>query len=83
MSKEEGAQVIDCLTVDPNAPAEARQGGHGTSEYYMVRDFIDSLEQGCKPPIDVVRAMDFTIPGIVAHEAAMKGGVWLDVPLFE
>jgi hypothetical protein len=30
----------------------------------------------------VARAIDFTAPGICAHESAMQGGVWLDVPLF-
>lgn len=79
---QEGARQIDCPTVDPNAPAEARQGGHGTSEYYMVRDFIDAILHNTSPPIDVARALDFTIPGIMAHESAMQGGQWLDVPLF-
>ena len=79
---QEGARTIECPTVDPNAPDEARQGGHGTSEYYMVRDFISAIEQNTQPPIDVVRALDFTIPGIIAHESAMQGGKWLDVPLF-
>lgn len=82
MSEHEGAHVIDCPTSDPNAPEEARRGGHGTSEFYMVRDFVDAIRTQSKPPIDVVRAMDFTVPGLVAHEAAMQGGVWLDVPYF-
>ena len=79
---QEGAREIECPTVDPDAPEEARQGGHGTSEFYMVRDFIDAILHNSKPPIDVARALDFTIPGIIAHESAMQGGQWLDVPLF-
>jgi predicted dehydrogenase len=82
MRKEDGAQLIDCPTSDPNAPLEARQGGHGTSEYYMIRDFIEAVENHTRPSIDVIRAVDFTVPGILAHEAAMSGGKWLDVPLF-
>ncbi|NPV09460.1 MAG: Gfo/Idh/MocA family oxidoreductase [Anaerolineae bacterium] len=77
---EEGAEEIECTIVDPNAPEEARAGGHGTSEFFMVRDFIEALDEGRQPPIDVIRAVDFTIPGILAHEAAMRGGVWLEVP---
>ena len=68
---------------DPAAPEAARHGGHGTSEYYLIRDFLDALEAERRPPIDVIRSMDFTVPGIVAHEAALAGGVWLDVPQFE
>jgi predicted dehydrogenase len=82
MPKDLGAQVIDCATVDPDAPAEAAQGGHGTSEYYMVRDFVEAIANNTRPPIDVVKALDFTVPGILAHEAAMGGGRWIDVPVF-
>jgi predicted dehydrogenase len=76
------AQPMPCATVDPSAPPGAIQGGHGTSEYFMIRDFLDSIEKDTKPPIDVVRAMDFTVPGIIAHESAMKRGQWMDVPQF-
>ena len=80
MTKEQGAQPYECSTVDPNAPEEAKSGGHGTSEYFMIRDFIDAIENKARPPLDIIRAVDFTVPGILAHEAAVKGGVWLDVP---
>jgi predicted dehydrogenase len=83
MTKEQGAQPYVCATSDPNAPPAAQLGGHGTSEYYMVRDFLQAVEGNSQPPIDVVRAVDMTLPGILAHESAMQGGVWLDVPLFD
>jgi len=69
-----------CSYSDPDAPEEAKLGGHGSSEYYLVRDFLESIENDTTPPIDVVKAMDMTVPGIISHEAAMKGNVWLDVP---
>lgn len=65
---------------DMDAPKEATAGGHGTSEYYLVRDFLNSITNDTTPPIDIVRAMDMTVPGLIAHEAAKKGGIWLDVP---
>ena len=79
LDPEDGYDVT-VSSSDINAPADARLGGHGTSEFYLVRDFLDAIEFDKKPPIDVVRAMDMTVPGLVAHEAAMRGGVWLDVP---
>jgi predicted dehydrogenase len=82
MTKQQGAQPYVCDTVDPDAPEEAKRGGHGTSEYFMIRDFVTAIETNTQPRIDVTRAVDFTIPGILAHESAMQGGVWLDVPLF-
>ena len=60
---------------------QARAGGHGTAEYALVQDFLAALEAGRKPPLDEVRAMDLTVPGLIAHESAMSGGNWLDVPL--
>ena len=82
MPRRPGYEVLECPTVDPNAPPEAREGGHGTSEYYLIRDFLEAVENNTRPPIDAVRAMDFTLPGICAHEAAMSDGKWVDVPLF-
>ena len=80
--EDKEAREVNCSTVDPDAPEEAGKGGHGTSEYYLIRDFIKAIDRNTKPPIDVVRAVDFTLPGLIAHEAAMKGNVWLDVPHF-
>ncbi len=80
--EDDACVPIPITTSDPNAPEEARLGGHGTSEYYLVRDFLDSIVNDTKPPIDVVRAMDMSVPGLIAHEAAMEGGVWKEIPLF-
>jgi len=74
-------KTTPCPIVDPDAPEESKKGGHGTSEYFMIRDFLEAVEQGTRPFIDVVKATDMTIPGLIAHESAMKGGKWMDVPL--
>jgi predicted dehydrogenase len=81
-SPQTGFEVIDCPISDPNAPPEALSGGHGTTEYFLVRDFIEAVIHNRPPPIDAVRAAEFTAPGICAHESALKGGEWVDVPLF-
>ncbi|MHB1294214.1 MAG: Gfo/Idh/MocA family protein [Anaerolineae bacterium] len=77
-----GARRVSTPFSDPNAPPEALAGGHGTGEYYMVRDLIDCLDTGRRPFFDAVRAAEVTVPGLVAHQSAMAGGVWLDVPSF-
>lgn len=73
-------QELDIDIVDTSLPESARAGGHGTAEYSLVQEFLGALEAGRKPAIDEVRGMDFTVPGIMAHESAMQGGKWLDVP---
>lgn len=83
MFREVGHQIIDCSVSDPQAPPEALRGGHNVSaEYYMIRDFIEAVNNNTRPPLDVIKAMDMTLPGICAHESAMNGGSWIDVPLF-
>ncbi len=76
-------EIFTSDIVDPDAPEEAKKGGHGTSEYYLIRHFLSAIENDTDPPIDVYRAIEWTIPGIIAHQSAMKGGVWLDVPLYK
>lgn len=67
---------------DPDAPEEARAGGHGTTEYYMVDGFIDAVLEGKSPPIDVYRSLDFSVPGLCAHQSAINGGEPVAVPDF-
>jgi len=65
-----------------NVPPGARLGGHGTSEYFMVRDFVDCIVNDTKPAIDIYDAMDFTVPGLCAHISAESGAKPVDVPDF-
>lgn len=75
-----GYEEIDLRYANPAAPDEARSGGHGTTEYDLVRDFIDAVQAGCRPPIDAVMAARMTAPGLVAVESARAGGAWMAVP---
>jgi len=75
-------QEVDMHLSDPSLPESARAGGHGTAEYCLIQDFLRSLESGERPRIDEVRGMDMTVPGLIAHESAMRGSEWLDVPSF-
>jgi predicted dehydrogenase len=81
--EDKEAREVDCFMSDPNAPEETKTGGHGTSEYYLLQDFINCIDNNTKPPIDIVKALEMTIPGIIAHQAVIKGNVWFDVPHFE
>lgn len=61
---------------------EARQAGHGGSDWYVVRDFVDAVVNGTPPPIDVYRALDFTVPGLISEESIERGGAPRPVPDF-
>lgn len=46
----------------------------------MVREFVESVRDGTPPPLDVYRSLDFVLPGLTAHESALRGGVKMEVP---
>jgi len=61
---------------------EARQGGHGTCEYWMMKDFLAAIRGEQPPAIDVCRGLDYTVPGICALESMEKAGAAVQVPDF-
>lgn len=62
------------------APSEACLGGHGTSEYFMVGDFVRCILDDTKLAIDVYEGLEQTLPGGCAHLSAEQGGVPVEVP---
>ena len=56
------------------APPEASHGGHGTSEYWLLREFLAAVRGEAPVPIDVYRALDYSLPGVLAVESAEAGG---------
>lgn len=62
------------------APPEARRGGHGTSEYWLLPEFLAAIRGEHPSPIDVHRALDYTLPGILAITSAQAGGIPQNVP---
>jgi hypothetical protein len=36
-----------------------------------------------KPTVDIYEALSYTVPGIIAHESALKGGEGLKIPQFD
>lgn len=56
--------------------------GHMNSHRFLVDDFCTAVHSGKLPPVNAWVATRFTIPGLVAHQSALKDGEWLDVPDF-
>ncbi|HOL21928.1 MAG TPA: Gfo/Idh/MocA family oxidoreductase [bacterium] len=61
-------------------PPEAVAGGHGTSEYLMIDDFVRAILEDRTPPLDVYKALEMTLPGICAAESIKRGGEPIPVP---
>jgi hypothetical protein len=62
--------------------AMRHDSGHGGSHTFIAHEFIESVQRGRRPQVDIAAAPNFTVPGIVAHQSALKGGVSLSIPQF-
>jgi hypothetical protein len=56
--------------------------GHEGSHHYLVDDFVTAVATRTLPPVNAWVAARYTLPGIVAHESALRGGARLDIPDF-
>lgn len=54
--------------------------GHWGSDAWPFLEFLESVEKNSKPPLDVYRALDMSLPGIVSEESIAQNGAWLRVP---
>lgn len=59
---------------------EARRAGHGGSDFFVVRDFVQSVLDSRPPAIDVYRAMDYTVPGLISEQSIAQDGAPVPVP---
>src|SRR5207249_2465385 len=64
----------------PPLPPGVVPGGHGGSYGYLMNEFVMAVIQDRKPLIDGAMALNLTVPGLVAHESALKGGETLKIP---
>lgn len=76
----QGMMTLPLNTDVPRAPAGAGAGGHGTAEFFMVRDFIQAIREDTVPTLDIGAALDMSLPGLCAHQSALAGGAPVEVP---
>jgi len=66
----------------PALPPGVEPGGHGGSHGYLGDDFIDAILRGRKPAVDVIDALNMTVPGYYAHLSALKDGETVKIPQY-
>lgn len=83
--KFETSLDIDISGIDlrrPPLPESVEPGGHGGSHGRLTDEFITAILQDRKPLVDVAMALNITVPGIIAHQSALKDGELLKIPQF-
>lgn len=63
-------------------PPEARGSGHGNLDYFAISSFVESIQKGTDPPLDVYKSADLTAPAIVAARSVEQGNACLEAPDF-
>jgi predicted dehydrogenase len=54
--------------------------GHEGSHHFLVDDFVRAVNENTLPPVNAWQAARFTLPGVIAHESARRGGERLTIP---
>ncbi|WP_448719684.1 Gfo/Idh/MocA family protein [Microbacterium natoriense] len=56
--------------------------GHEGSHHFLVDDFATAVATRALPPVNAWEAARYTLPGIIAHRSALRGGERLSIPDF-
>ncbi|MBE7042336.1 MAG: Gfo/Idh/MocA family oxidoreductase [Ruminococcaceae bacterium] len=68
------------IPVSVKFPGESNISGHGGADSKMIAAFVKCILEDTKSPIDVDFAIQMSLPGILAHESAEKGGITIEIP---
>lgn len=52
----------------------------GRGEKKMLNEFVDCIINDTSSPICIDLAIDMSLPGIIAHESALRGGELMEIP---
>jgi predicted dehydrogenase len=50
------------------------RSGHGDSHTFITHEFVSAVLEDRHPSVNVWEAIAYTLPGIVAHQSALRGG---------
>jgi predicted dehydrogenase len=67
----------------PSLPPGVPEGGHGGSHGRLMQEFIGAIIEDREPLVNIYEALAMTIPGIVAHQSALRDGELLKIPQYE
>jgi predicted dehydrogenase len=82
-SPSEQWEPVDAY-VDKFLPERYREvaagAGHGGTDTWPVRDFLDAVVADRTPELDIYAALDMTLPGLVSESSFYEHGAWRSVP---
>jgi predicted dehydrogenase len=66
----------------PPLPPGVPAGGHGGSHGPLANEFIMSILEDREPMVNIYEALAMTVPGIIAHQSALKDAETLKIPQY-
>ena len=79
-----GAGFHDTYPVQPTErlPKEfsGLPNGHNGTHQFLIDDFCRAYETGKLSPTNIWEVARYNIPGLLAHESALNGGIPVDIP---
>ncbi len=57
--------------------------GHEGSHTFLTHEFVDALIHSRKPAVDVYESLAYTVPGIIAHQSALRKGELMKIPQYD
>jgi len=81
--KAEPAKIPNYWMSEMLPPNMRHESGHGGSAVFISAEFINALVEDREPAVNVYDALAMTVPGIVAHQSALKDGESMKVPNFD
>jgi predicted dehydrogenase len=61
---------------------QARQTGHGGGDFFVLKDFLDAIQSGTNPPIDVYDAVTWSSIMPLSIQSVAQGNMPVEIPDF-
>jgi hypothetical protein len=55
------------------------RSGHGGSHTFITHEFVSAIAEDRTPEVNVWEAIAYTLPGLIAHQSALRGGESLKI----
>ncbi|MFZ4453656.1 Gfo/Idh/MocA family protein [Salibacterium aidingense] len=62
------------------ASDKTKDSNHWGADYFMIKDFIQSMVTEREPSINIYKSLDMTMPGIISEESILSRGIPIKVP---
>ena len=72
----------EVVPIGLGARGDDTSAGHGGADLKLARHFAQAILDGRSAPIDVYRAIEYALPGILANRSAELGGMPIAIPDF-